>query len=604
MESNSNKLISAIRKISVKKRLIYSFYLISILPLFIVAILFYRISANSIKDKISESTQQSLLMAKVNINSTIERLESNSIEISFNPLTQKVLSGYKELTDFELFTLEQQLQRDTAQHLTLAYYVTNVLILTKDLDIINAFGGRNRPIDLDKEYLENLVRKIHKAGGKSVFTVVNRDKNNPASKGILMSRYINNIETGERIGYILICVDETYIQGICKAATIGQSSYTIILDNNNTIITSKSPEYPSGSIFKDKKLQDNLFLGVYEDVSFNYVINGAKYLFSYREILYDQWQIISAIPYSYLNNETNMLSVAIIITILFCMLGVVFLTDIISQSIDEPLKTTLALIDRVNNGNLTVSDPDYSQDEIAIVNASFNNMIKKLKISLEKIKATEKQKLNLEFKALMAQINPHFLANTLNSVKWMAQMQNADNIENLVTALISILQDTMGKVEYSTLAGEINSLRAYITIQEYRYLDKFVVSYDIAPESKEFLVPKFILQPIVENAIIHGVSHKKGQGHIMIKSYISNGELFIKVIDNGIGVAADQLENILTAAPERKLKFTNIGLHNVNERIKLKFGEQYGINIMSELNAGTTVTINLPIIHKWCDENV
>lgn len=597
MRQQINKLIQNIRKISVKNRIIFSFYLTSIVPIVLIGVISYVIYFNSVKDKISETTTQSLLLSEMNIDMAIERLESNSIEISFSDNAQNALRNYSKLSDFDLFSLEQKLQSQSAQQFTLTYFVSDVVLFTKDLETITAYGGRNRRLSLDKEYLETLVKKIKKAEGKSVFTVVEKDKKNSSNKVILMCRHINDIVTGERLGYIIISIDASYFQNICKAGTIGQSSYTMIVDQYNTIIASNTEQYLSGSNFPDKNLLNDLFLNVYSKKTFSYVFNDDKYILNYRELTGEGWFILSLIPYSYLNSETRVISLVMLVIIVICILSAIFFSEIISKSIDKPLQTTLNLIDKVNSGDLSEGEYDASVDEVAVVNRSFNDMIKRLYVSMEEIRQTEKEKIDIKWQALMAQINPHFLANTLNSVKWLAHMQKAENIESLTSALINILQDTLGKEDNTTVEKEIQSIKDYIIIQEYRYFDKFRTEFNINEQSKELFLPRFVLQPIVENAIIHGIAPKKGQGVLSICSEIVGENLIITITDDGAGMTPDRIEQVMMGINQKdRSHFTNLGIKNVNERIKMKYGDSYGVSISSKEGEGTTVKLTLPIV--------
>lgn len=597
MRRRFNKLLQNIRKISVKRRISISFYLTSILPIVLIGVISYAIYFNAVKDKISDTTTQSLLLSEMNIDMAIERLESNSIEISFSDNAQNALRNYKKLSDFEIYTLEQKLQSQSAQQFTLTYFVSDVVLFTKDFETITAYGGRNRRLSLDREYLETLVKKIKKAEGKSVFTVVEKDRKNPLSKVILMCSHINDIVTGDRLGYIIISIDASYFQSICKAGTIGQSSYTMIVDQYNTIIASNTEQYLSGSNFPDKNLLNNLFLNTYGNETFSYVLNHDKYIINHRELTGEGWFILSLIPYSYINSETRVISVVMLIIIGICILSAVLFSEIISKSIDKPLQTTLALIDKVNSGDLSEGEHDASVDEVAIVNRSFNNMIKRLSVSMEEIRQKEKEKIDIKWQALMAQINPHFLANTLNSVKWLAHMQQADNIESLTSALINILQDTLGKEDNTTVEKEVQSIKDYILIQEYRYFDKFKSEFIVEEESKDLIIPRFVLQPIIENAIIHGIAPKKGQGVLTISSSIVEGNLLITITDDGIGMTPDRIKQVMMGIDQKdRSHFTNLGIRNVNERIKIKYGEAFGVSISSEEGKGTVVKLVLPVV--------
>ena len=217
---------------------------------------------------------------------------------------------------------------------------------------------------------------------------------------------------------------------------------------------------------------------------------------------------------------------------------------------------------------------------------------------MENIKVNEKHKRIAEIKTLQAQINPHFLSNTLNTVKWLANAQKADNIETLVSSLIKLLHVSMGKGgDYISIREEIEYIRSYIQIQEFRYFDKFEVIFNIEEDILDYKILKFILQPIIENSIIHGIGPMDQKGLISVKAYKSEEELFFSVTDNGAGICDDKIEQVLKSNGSSST-FSRIGIYNVNERIKLNFGEQYGLNIQSVEGLYTSVEIILPIIKE------
>lgn len=605
MKKAYNKLLLFIRKIRVKRRMMATFCVVSIIPLVTLGIMSYRISSNAIVEKISQSTLQSLVMAEMNVQNVVERLESNSIEFAFSPIAQDALENYSQLSEFNKFKITQQMQQNIAKQFILTNFVSDVVLVTNNFETLVAYGGRSINVPLEKEYLKTIAQKTRKAEGKSVFTVIGRDPKNPGNKGILLSRVVNNIISGDRMGYIIICFDEAYLRNICEISAVGTDTFTLIVDNNNTVITSNSQNYLPGSSFQDPNLTTNLFTKSLEKNSFNYVINNKDYLLTFREILSNRWYIVNCIPYSYLNRENSFFAVLVSLIIAGSVLVSLFIANIISKSIDQPLKTTLGLISRVNQGKLVPGEQDAGSDEIAQVNASFNDMIIRLKVLLENVSEMEKQRMDLEFKALMAQINPHFLSNTLSSVKWMAEMQSADNIVQLTSALIEILEGTMGGEEWTTVRKEIRFLQDYITIQQYRYLDKFIVDFSIEPDVQNCIIPKFILQPIVENAIIHGIASQKGQGIISVACKGRQEFLYITIKDNGAGIPSQKLARLLeTSSQERSQRFTSIGLNNTNDRIKLRFGAIYGLEITSEEGFGTTVQVLLPLQQKQEENNV
>jgi two-component system, sensor histidine kinase YesM len=225
---------------------------------------------------------------------------------------------------------------------------------------------------------------------------------------------------------------------------------------------------------------------------------------------------------------------------------------------------------------------------------AFNSMLDELHQYVEQLVESQKQKRNAELAALQQQINPHFLYNTLTSIKFMVQQGGKEETEATINALISLLQNTIGNVsETNTIVQEVDNLKNYVLINQKRYGNRIKVNYFIAPDCLEYHVPKLILQPFMENSFFHGFNHKPG-GYINVLVWREEDTLICEVVDNGDGMEVSS-EHKLPNTKRKQHMFSGIGVRNVHERIQLIYGEQYGVTISSELGEGTKVRITLPI---------
>ena len=225
---------------------------------------------------------------------------------------------------------------------------------------------------------------------------------------------------------------------------------------------------------------------------------------------------------------------------------------------------------------------------------------------MERIRGDEKEKRKLEIQALQAQINPHFLSNTLNTVSYIAKMKREETIEVLINATIGLLCDSMKNDDsMHTVEDEIRLIRNYITIQDYRLLGKFTVDIQIEEGIRSCMIPRFILQPVVENSIIHGIEPANRRGVISIKGSRRENHIFFTITDNGIGIESDRIEKVISEpSNQEKARFSGIGIGNVDRRIRLMMGEEYGLIMKSEKNIFTTTEIRLPVLRKEGIANV
>ena len=257
---------------------------------------------------------------------------------------------------------------------------------------------------------------------------------------------------------------------------------------------------------------------------------------------------------------------------------------------------------KMEQGSLGLTLEVKEKNEIGVLVEQFNKMSKSIEELVELNKDIQEEKRNLEIEALKSQINPHFIYNTLNMIKWMAVIIKADNIAESLTALSDFLHPIFKKNDVTCpVREEIEYIKNYIKIMNFRFGGRFKTNIDISGEIQDLMVLRFILQPIVENAINHGLI-EQNEGIISIEGYKKDDVLFISVSDNGRGMTEDQVYELNQALMEGT-EITGsiskgIGLKNVNRRIKLHYGNSYGLMIQSKKGEGSKVLIKIPVVRK------
>ena len=397
-------------------------------------------------------------------------------------------------------------------------------------------------------------------------------------------------------GWVYISVNTSIITDYLEDYAVGDGSDLYIIINNIIYL------------YKDKKLEkiSPEFQVVTKDtteytkdISYYTIKNkDGKYhtVVSYASNL-NGWHIAQSI-----SDEQFVLKKSIYFPLILLIIGLLLtlgamLTYTFNRMINRP-------ISKINKKILEISAGDFSKnisienlDEIGTIGKGINILSQNVLDLIESRVEDEKQKKELEFRMLQSQINPHFLYNTLNSIKWMATIQNASGIPEMTTSLARLLKNiAKGTSELITIKEELDLLKDYITIQQYRYGGSIIVNYNIMSDDLyECNIIKFTLQPIVENAIFHGIESKSTEGIININININNNKIVIEVIDNGIGISEDKIKKLLSSKETTsKEYFNNIGISNVNERIKLTFGNEYGVNIKSKINEYTNIIITIP----------
>ncbi len=329
-------------------------------------------------------------------------------------------------------------------------------------------------------------------------------------------------------------------------------------------------------------------------------IKGADYQIVSQWSDYTQWKTVGVFPLNEIMSQvSNIRTYSLIIagvTVLVALVVSVFFTS----GIARPVIELRALMKEAQEGNLSVRYEGRQEDEIGYLGKSFNAMIEEVQKLLDMVYREQQSKREAELKILQEQIKPHFLYNTLDTIQWMAQEHDAQDIVKIVGALTSLFRIGLSRgKEMISLSEELEHVRSYLIIQKARYEDKFDFEVHTDDDVTSLMVLKVTLQPLVENAIYHGIKERRGHGSIMVEARREDGMLLMRVKDNGVGMSPAKLEEVralLAASPSLAGGLAGYGIHNVHERIQLSFGSRYGLRLESERGRGTTVEILHPLV--------
>lgn len=286
----------------------------------------------------------------------------------------------------------------------------------------------------------------------------------------------------------------------------------------------------------------------------------------------------------------------------FCgiLLLLVFLSYYIPLSITRPIRKLGEVTDQVAKGNLSVRSDVEAGAEVGMLSDSLNTMIDKINELLEQVKKEQVRLRKAEFELLQSQINPHFLYNTLDAIVWLAESGEQKKVVSMVGSLSDFFRTSLNQGrDIVSVREELQHVRSYLEIQQVRYQDILQYEIHVPEELDKYLIPKITIQPLVENALYHGIKNKRGAGKIVISGFKREKDFVIQIEDNGIGIPAERLEEVRKGIQYKALTENEIyGLYNVNERIRLNFGESFGILIESMYGEGTVVRVLLPYVEK------
>lgn len=395
-------------------------------------------------------------------------------------------------------------------------------------------------------------------------------------------------------GVLLLDIRYSSLEQLLNSVTLGNKGYVYLVSNDGKLIY-----HPKNQLIDSGRVQENhqeaaaLRDGMHEER-----FQGEKRFITVKTVGYTGWKLVGVTPakgISFSGVKTRLFIVFVILLILFLL---VLINYYISSRITDPIHELEKSVGELEEGNLEAEISIRGSYEIQHLGRSITTMAQQIQVLMKDIVAEHESKRKSEFATLQSQINPHFLYNTLDIIVWMIENEQKSEAVKVVTALARFFRISLSRGKSIISVGdELEHVRNYLMIQHMRFKNKF--SYQIEAETDVLALAslKLTLQPLVENAIYHGMEFMDGDGEILIRAWKEKDELFFLIEDNGLGMLKEQVERLFSDTshvPSRR--GSGIGVRNVNERIKLYFGEMYGLTIDSEPDEGTRIYIRLPAV--------
>lgn len=391
-------------------------------------------------------------------------------------------------------------------------------------------------------------------------------------------------ENGEILAYLLVnSLERTIYYKYLEAMYDSGISEAVILDKNKKIISSREYEN-AGEVFEGENLEGN---GV------SVGKNTQKLCMFYRSPFSNVGMYLEVLKSEVLKEMRQMQVFLMGMFALFLAVASI-LAICIARAMYRPIQIMTDTIEKVSGGDLSLRVEVMTEDEIGTLSQEFNEMLDHIEDLIHQVVEEERQKKDAELEALQYQITPHFLYNTLNSIKYAALIKGEKELGGLIGDFVELLQASINKKgTYLTVADEVHILKNYIRLQEFRYEGRFQVVFDIDEDALGCYIPRLILQPLVENALLHGMDMKEEKGELCIKGRVSEGVLTLSVSDNGRGMTAEQIDTLLSNKAKKTSGLSAIGIPNIKERLELYYEEKGGIQYESN-EFGTTASIFLP----------
>lgn len=584
MEKNHH--YQGFRKFSIKTRLVIALLLISIIPLAGISGYSFHVFSAALREKLSTSISQTLSMINLNMVSEIEKYQylCGSICIS-----EDIKDGLlkKNMNDMEKNQVINKIQSMIRTKIIYPGQAKNITVYDTDGNIFYDLGYDGFYPD-DVKIILNRLQEENQDVWAYVHTYRDRDI-------LVLGRKIYEQYNQSRvIGYTLISIDEKiFSKTVLEPVGLADSSNIMYMNMDGTVLSSWDRSVPLGKTI-DKEFLENIQQRLPSRTdSFSIYKNGEEQLATYIYNKNLNQLFVYTMPYHYINSEVYAMFKRILIVAVLLVLLCIGIVAMVYPGITSPIKSMLDFCKELSKGNLTVRIQDSHRDELSDLSGSMNHMADTIQDLIENQKEQEKKKRELELQMLQYQLNPHFLFNTLNSLRFVAAMHNDQIVGDGIQALSSLLQNTLtNKNEYITIQEELENLENYFSILRIRYAGSFEYSFHVEDDKLlSCLVPKLILQPLAENSVMHGSSDDGSVMEINITCWEEDRHIVIELQDNGKGF--DVTSKSLETHKDRK----KIGVANVNDRIQLNFGREYGLKIDSHPGKGTICTLTLPQLY-------
>lgn len=550
--------------------------------------------SNILLNKAGEYASEIIEQAGMTIASDLQSAENTTFTISYDDTVQRVIKDSPLLKNAS--ALQKRVHVGPMVNVVVNHFnyqmirsITVTDIENNILDTVCAlsrnywkFGTTGR--------LEEMLSIAAKAEGQPVWF------NNADSYGTLtIVRLINCIETFKPIGYLVLDVDISRILRTLNAVDLEGNWELELMNLDGSLITSTTGKTLNShnlvqNSLKDEAAQSDSGYFVSEEP------DGMEKLYCYYHLRPYDIYLVGTVHTTAINTDAQTVISLIVSIALVMLLFSLMVAFMLSRSITRPIRKIAGSMKQVGEGNYSISVKVDSNDEIGVLSRTFNNMVANIRTLTEKVSSVQLLQKEAEFKALQAQINPHFLYNVLETINWMAMSRGATDICRMVSAFGGLLRISVSnKKEFITISEELAYVRDYVYIQNIRHSDSITCEMDFPEELLSHNIPKLIVQPVVENAIIHGLEKVEGGGRILISGRIENHGIVIEVSDNGVGMSLERASEILSNHDHHSsVGHLGMGLANVHDRLCLYYGIPYGVSVDSVIGKGTTVRILLP----------
>lgn len=569
-------------RMSFTTKMILAFVLVILIPTTFTSFSFYLAANSTVKQNVRESSIQIARQGADSL-SFILNAGSDISDLIFSDqrIRRVVAASPRDITDLAAWKDDEEYMNSFLNNVVYSSSFVNIVYILKDDETGWGSGAFSIFKLRDYDLLElSWTSEARLKQGGLVWGWVQADRLSSGGDYTEMvlpiGRAFIDFQENKTIGYILVNLNGRTLMDKVKEMKLGRTGQFFVVSPEGQVMIAPERE-PIGKMVPNLELRSRI---VGDDLSeFEYTQNGIRY-YGVKQMLSNGWILVGTVPIHEITDKLSALQRNVLISFgAFTVLGIA-MGLMIASRVTRPIKMLTRQMKQVQKGDLTVRSEVKSGDELGLMSHQFNKMISDINQLMDQVQQEQKQKQDAELRAVIHRINPHFLFNTLGTLRWLIKYGQKDAAFEGISALIRLLEANMGrKGNFITIEEELDIIRKYLVILEMRYKRGFKLETRIDPEAAKFIIPRMLIQPLVENAIFHGIVPLDKDGVIEVEAHREGEAVKIAVKDNGIGILPDKaflLESIGSAVKSGQ---TGIGLRHVHESIELHFARGSGVTL-------------------------
>lgn len=539
---------------SFRNKLLFIILLIGTIPIVVTGFLSNNKFNQLLENQAEDITTQALRQSEGYLSMYFSEIEQIGIFASTHDVVLSILKKNEFASTFEKVTDANNVREALKQYISVRPDIERI-----DIIGFNGFsyagGYTNIPVNKEETWFQEVLKR---KGAPYWFAT-------EGGKYMVYSRMIISEKANETLGIVRIVIPSYRLESVLTKFQPLGTGFLLLLDQNRQPIIGRNHNVEQ-------------------------VIQNEKQMFinQYKMEQLD-WSFVAVVPRNEILQGTRQISNYFLNTVILILLVTLTFAVWITHRFTRPIRQFIAMMHDVEKNNFTSRMVIKTKDEIGMLALSYNRMVQRVNSLINEVYEQQILKNEAEWNALQAQINPHFLYNTLDSVNWIARMNRIPEIVKMITALSKLFKLSLSKADkFITVEEELIYIKYYAQIQETRFSDRIRILIDVPESIRHYYIPRFILQPLVENSIVHGLEQKEEPGEVHVKGWEYGDKLFFIIQDNGVGIPEEKLKSLLQ--PEAKAN-NHLGLSNVDERIKLLYGQEWGLKIDSLEQVGTIVEV-------------